>query len=60
VSGNPLSNPKGKPDCQPPPSQSEIAAAAVRIAVEAAGKVDMASVWPGRPNPYIRRPVRRE
>jgi hypothetical protein len=41
------------------PSQSEIAAIAARIAAEAAGKVDIASVWPGRNAICVRRPVRR-
>jgi hypothetical protein len=59
VSGEPVSNRKGKPDCPPPTSQSEIAAAAVRMAAEAAGKIDISSIWPDRPNP-CRRPVRRK
>jgi hypothetical protein len=36
-----------KPTANQPLSQSELAAIAARIAAEAAGKIDIASVWPG-------------
>jgi hypothetical protein len=54
-----MSSRKGSPQTGAAPSQSELAAIAARIAAEAAGKVDIASVWPGRAAICVRRPVRR-
>jgi hypothetical protein len=54
-----MSNRKGSPPSGAPPSQSELAATAARIAAEAAGKVDIASVWPGHAAICVRRPVPR-
>jgi hypothetical protein len=41
------------------PSQSEAAATAAKIASEAAAKVDITGIWPGRTNTSVKRPVRR-
>jgi hypothetical protein len=54
-----MSNHKRSPPTGAAPSQSELAAIAARVAAEAAGKVDIASVWPGRAVICVRRPVRR-
>jgi hypothetical protein len=54
-----MSSRKGSPPLGAPPSQSEFAAIAVRMAAEAARKVDIASVWPGRTAICVRRRVRR-
>jgi hypothetical protein len=52
-----MSNHKSSPPSGAAPSQSELAAIAARIAAEAAGKVDIASVWPGRAAVCVRRPI---
>jgi hypothetical protein len=54
-----MSSHKGPPPTEGAPSQSELAAIAARIAAEAAGRVDIGRVWPGRAAICVRRPIRR-